>query len=186
MSNVITRRREKWGKCLAPSSSSPSSSTCRTRSTRSTRCRRLSSRVAGKVWAQPPNQEPSKQNMNKTKTKAAGEPAMFTEDKKDESVLEMAGAFVEDIKRLNRRVFESAEVAEVPKSTAVLPTGVSTPNEEPNLRKANRGWTRVAERVNSRYAMMGFFALLFVELVTGQGILDLFGIKTGNGLDIGF
>ena len=113
-------------------------------------------------------------------------PMTMTEDKKDESVLEVAGAFVEDLKRLNRKVFESAEVAEVPKSRAVLPPGVSTPNEEPNLRKANFGWTRVAERVNSRYAMVGFFAILFIELVTGQGILDLFGIKTGNGLDIGF
>jgi hypothetical protein len=33
---------------------------------------------------------------------------------------------------------------------------------------------------------IGFFALLLLELVAGQGILDLVGINTGNGLGFEF
>jgi hypothetical protein len=42
-----------------------------------------------------------------------------------------------------------------------------------------------AEKMNSRAAMIGFFALLAVEGITGKGLLELLGWNIGNGLDIG-
>ena len=43
-----------------------------------------------------------------------------------------------------------------------------------------------AEVINSRAAMIGFFALILLEAVAGKGILELLGVETGNGIDIGF
>ncbi len=38
------------------------------------------------------------------------------------------------------------------------------------------GFTPGAENWNGRLAMIGFLAVLFTELVTGQGILHVFGL----------
>jgi hypothetical protein len=38
------------------------------------------------------------------------------------------------------------------------------------------GFNPSAENLNGRLAMIGFVALLVTELVTGKGILSLFGI----------
>jgi hypothetical protein len=43
-----------------------------------------------------------------------------------------------------------------------------------------------AEKMNSRAAMIGFFALLIVEGVSDKGLLELIGWNIGNGLNIGF
>merc|ERR1712176_608554 len=43
-----------------------------------------------------------------------------------------------------------------------------------------------AERWNSRAAMVGFFSLLFVELIAGKGLLELLGFNVGNGLGFEF
>lgn len=38
------------------------------------------------------------------------------------------------------------------------------------------GWTRYAERINGRFAMVGFVALLLLELVTGQTFFSWLGL----------
>ncbi|MEM9540153.1 MAG: chlorophyll a/b-binding protein [Cyanobacteria bacterium P01_E01_bin.42] len=38
------------------------------------------------------------------------------------------------------------------------------------------GFTEKAENLNGRLAMIGFAAALVVELITGQGVLHLFGL----------
>ena len=48
------------------------------------------------------------------------------------------------------------------------------------------GFVDNAEVINSRAAMIGFFALILLEAVAGKGILELLGVETGNGIDIGF
>ncbi len=39
------------------------------------------------------------------------------------------------------------------------------------------GWSRYAERINGRFAMVGFVALLLLELVTGQTFLSWLGLR---------
>ena len=83
--------------------------------------------------------------------------------------------------------FEDETFVPGPNSKAKLPRnlGVTTPSSEPNTPK-RLGWTSKAERWNSRAAMGGFVLILLIEGVSGRGILELFGVSIGNGLDIGF
>jgi hypothetical protein len=39
------------------------------------------------------------------------------------------------------------------------------------------GWSRYAERINGRFAMVGFVALLLLELVTGQTFWAWLGLR---------
>ncbi len=39
------------------------------------------------------------------------------------------------------------------------------------------GWNRYAERINGRFAMVGFVALLVLELVTGQTFWSWLGLR---------
>ncbi|MEL6249624.1 MAG: chlorophyll a/b-binding protein [Cyanobacteria bacterium J06648_16] len=39
------------------------------------------------------------------------------------------------------------------------------------------GWTAYAERINGRFAMIGFVALLILELWTGQGFFSWLGLR---------
>ena len=39
------------------------------------------------------------------------------------------------------------------------------------------GWNRYAERINGRFAMVGFVALLLLELVTGQTFWVWLGLR---------
>jgi Chlorophyll A-B binding protein len=39
------------------------------------------------------------------------------------------------------------------------------------------GWNAYAERVNGRFAMMGFVLLLVLELVTGQDLWTWLGLR---------
>lgn len=39
------------------------------------------------------------------------------------------------------------------------------------------GWNPYAERINGRFAMLGFSALLLIELVTNQGFLAWLGLQ---------
>ncbi|ERN40062.1 chlorophyll A-B binding protein [Rubidibacter lacunae KORDI 51-2] len=51
-----------------------------------------------------------------------------------------------------------------------LPSMTSAP-EEPGF-----GLTAYAERLNGRFAMVGFVALLVIEVLTGQGLLHWMGV----------
>eukprot|EP00241_Pyramimonas_parkeae_P009390 CAMPEP_0114236070 /NCGR_PEP_ID=MMETSP0058-20121206/6617_1 /TAXON_ID=36894 /ORGANISM="Pyramimonas parkeae, CCMP726" /LENGTH=123 /DNA_ID=CAMNT_0001347933 /DNA_START=85 /DNA_END=456 /DNA_ORIENTATION=+ len=72
--------------------------------------------------------------------------------------------------------------------TTVPPTpmGLPSPKTEPRgLKPRWTGFYQGAEVINGRAAMIGLFALMLLEGVAGTGILNLMGIETGNGIDIG-
>lgn len=46
-----------------------------------------------------------------------------------------------------------------------------TPEEETGF-----GWTSYAERINGRFAMIGFMALLILELITHQSFFEWLGL----------
>jgi len=68
---------------------------------------------------------------------------------------------------------------------AAPPSGVSQPPRSPVQPPPKFGFVENAEVLNSRAAMIGFFALLAVEAVAGKGLLELLGVTVGKGLDIG-
>lgn len=52
----------------------------------------------------------------------------------------------------------------------------SQPQSEPQSSNSpNFGWNLYAERINGRFAMIGFVALLILEAVTGQTFLSWMG-----------
>ncbi|KAK9821342.1 hypothetical protein WJX81_008594 [Elliptochloris bilobata] len=66
------------------------------------------------------------------------------------------------------------------------PESVTVPQRTPEVAPARFGFVDNAERINSRACMIGFFALLIVELVANKGLLELVGIRTGAGLGFEF
>eukprot|EP00197_Chlamydomonas_leiostraca_P006447 CAMPEP_0202868168 /NCGR_PEP_ID=MMETSP1391-20130828/10339_1 /ASSEMBLY_ACC=CAM_ASM_000867 /TAXON_ID=1034604 /ORGANISM="Chlamydomonas leiostraca, Strain SAG 11-49" /LENGTH=110 /DNA_ID=CAMNT_0049548291 /DNA_START=30 /DNA_END=362 /DNA_ORIENTATION=+ len=62
------------------------------------------------------------------------------------------------------------------------PQGVSLPPQEPQAPPPMFGFVDWAEKINGRAAMLGFFALLLVEAVSGKGLLEVFGLTIGQGL----
>jgi hypothetical protein len=56
-------------------------------------------------------------------------------------------------------------------------TSVPQPTVFPNLRQPKAGFNRFAERLNGRAAMVGFAALIAIELLTGGGLLGLLGLR---------
>ena len=48
------------------------------------------------------------------------------------------------------------------------------------------GFVRNAEVLNSRAAMIGFFALLAVEAIANKGLLQMLGLQVGKGLGFEF
>lgn len=57
-----------------------------------------------------------------------------------------------------------------PSSPAQAPTE-QTANSEPSF-----GWNAYAEKLNGRFAMVGFMALLIIELVTRQDFVTWLGL----------
>lgn len=55
-----------------------------------------------------------------------------------------------------------------------------------DVRQAMFGFVDWAEKMNSRAAMIGFFALLAVEGAAGKPFLTLIGWDIGNGINVGF
>lgn len=47
----------------------------------------------------------------------------------------------------------------------------------PELEPPGFGWTAYAERMNGRFAMIGFVALLLIELITNQGFFAWLGLR---------
>ncbi|KAI8114457.1 hypothetical protein M9434_002581 [Picochlorum sp. BPE23] len=68
---------------------------------------------------------------------------------------------------------------------ATPPKGVTQPPRSPIVPPPMFGFVDNAEVLNSRAAMIGFFALLILEAVAGKGLLELIGVTVGKGLDIG-
>ncbi|MGB5972059.1 MAG: chlorophyll a/b-binding protein [Nodosilinea sp.] len=57
--------------------------------------------------------------------------------------------------------------------TSVPPNSAATATEP----APGFGWTRYAERINGRFAMVGFVALLLLELVTNQTFFSWLGLR---------
>lgn len=54
------------------------------------------------------------------------------------------------------------------------------PNSEsliPEVEEPAFGWTAYAERMNGRFAMLGFVALLLIEIITDQSFLHWLGLR---------
>merc|ERR1712176_1383545 len=62
------------------------------------------------------------------------------------------------------------------------PSRVTEPRKQPNLKPLTCGFTYLAERWNSRAAMVGFMMLLLIEAIARKGLLELFGFQVGKGL----
>lgn len=61
--------------------------------------------------------------------------------------------------------------SELPKPAAAKVAPVSLP-PEPAF-----GWTLYAEQLNGRFAMLGFVALILLELVTRQDLITWLGLR---------
>ncbi|PSC74670.1 high-light-induced chloroplastic [Micractinium conductrix] len=85
-----------------------------------------------------------------------------------------------------RRAAARAPLAVRANASVKPPQGVTLPPKKPQKLPPAFGFVYNAERLNSRAAMIGFFALLAVELVAGQGLLDMLGFTTGKGLGFEF
>jgi len=67
-----------------------------------------------------------------------------------------------------------------------LPPKVTLPPVQPEVPPPPFGLLGNAERHNRRACMIGFFALIALEFVTQNGLLDMLGFTTGNGLGFEF
>lgn len=56
-------------------------------------------------------------------------------------------------------------------TTSTIPAEIA-PQPEPAF-----GWTRYAELINGRFAMIGFVALLILEFFTGQDFFTWIGLR---------
>jgi hypothetical protein len=55
---------------------------------------------------------------------------------------------------------------------------VNTPQKEPaEATQPSFGWTQYAEQLNGRFAMIGFVALLVMELITRQDFFTWIGLR---------
>eukprot|EP01026_Neomeris_dumetosa_P015227 TRINITY_DN1576_c1_g1_i2.p3 TRINITY_DN1576_c1_g1~~TRINITY_DN1576_c1_g1_i2.p3 ORF type:complete len:112 (-),score=8.68 TRINITY_DN1576_c1_g1_i2:140-475(-) len=81
-------------------------------------------------------------------------------------------------KQLNRVYAQQQPAQEI----IPLPKGVTLPPRQPKMPIARFGFNDWPERLNSRAAMIGFFGLLIVELITRKGLLELLGFTVGQGL----
>ena len=52
-----------------------------------------------------------------------------------------------------------------------------TPTETSNTPEPAFGWTAYAEQINGRFAMLGFVALLLLEVFTGQDLITWLGLR---------
>ncbi|NJN58638.1 MAG: high light inducible protein [Leptolyngbyaceae cyanobacterium SL_5_9] len=59
------------------------------------------------------------------------------------------------------------------------PSPESTQNSAPkaDVPEPSFGWTPYAELINGRFAMLGFFALLILELVTREDFFTWLGLR---------
>ncbi|MEB3252921.1 MAG: chlorophyll a/b-binding protein [Cyanobacteriota bacterium] len=51
------------------------------------------------------------------------------------------------------------------------------PSLTPNIERPKMGFNDYAERLNGRAAMVGFIAIIIIELITGEGVLSWLGLR---------
>ncbi|KAK7339682.1 hypothetical protein VNO77_20363 [Canavalia gladiata] len=64
------------------------------------------------------------------------------------------------------------------------PPGVEFPKVEPQFQPPFLGFTKTAEIWNSRASMIGIIGVFIVEFVINKGILQVFGLDVGKGLNL--
>ncbi|MFP4132974.1 MAG: chlorophyll a/b-binding protein [Halothece sp.] len=52
-----------------------------------------------------------------------------------------------------------------------------TDSRQPEVEAPAFGWTPYAERMNGRFAMLGFIILLLIELISNQDIFTWLGLR---------
>ncbi len=52
-----------------------------------------------------------------------------------------------------------------------------SPSLLPEIEEPAFGWTPYAERMNGRFAMLGFVALLLIEIITNQSFFSWLGLR---------
>ena len=63
------------------------------------------------------------------------------------------------------------------------PTSIPAPESEPSTPPTSTevepafGWTRYAEVINGRFAMLGFILVLLIELITHQDFITWLGFR---------
>ena len=67
---------------------------------------------------------------------------------------------------------ENPQVTDADAASASEQTPPHSSAETPDF-----GWTEYAERINGRFAMVGFIALLLLELVTHQDFFTWLGLR---------
>ena len=70
--------------------------------------------------------------------------------------------------------FATQPIQRHPMTSPTQPDPAAPPSAEPT---PGFGWNRYAERINGRFAMVGFVALLVLELVTGQTFWSWLGLR---------
>jgi len=55
-------------------------------------------------------------------------------------------------------------------------TPLVEPTRQPTIQRPKSGFNAYAERLNGRAAMVGFVAIIVIELVTGKGVLAWLGL----------
>ena len=91
---------------------------------------------------------------------------------------------VEDIKR---KIEENKnEIQRREEMKYQSPPGVPRPPVVPVIEPGKFGFVENAEIMNSRASMIGWWSLLFVELVAGKGLLEMLGFTVGKGINFTF
>jgi hypothetical protein len=75
-----------------------------------------------------------------------------------------------------------SDAAAAPLTAPKPPAGVSMPTRQPDVPEPRFGFVDWAEKINGRACMIGFFALLLVESVSGRALLEMLGLTVGQGL----
>ena len=97
---------------------------------------------------------------------------------------DVAREIVEDIKRKIEENKKEIQRREEMKYQS--PPGVPRPPVVPVIEPGKFGFVENAEIMNSRASMIGWWSLLFVELVAGKGLLEMLGFTVGKGINFTF
>jgi len=98
--------------------------------------------------------------------------------------LKCRAGIVEDVQRAIKQNKEALKRKEEQKYQS--PEGVPKPPIVPVIEQGKFGWVDNAETMNSRASMIGWWSLLIVEFCAGKGLLEIFGVQVGKGINFTF
>ena len=77
----------------------------------------------------------------------------------------------------NQNLSQTDEVLAKDNDQSVDSKITSSENSATTMDKPEFGWSAYAERVNGRFAMIGFIAILMIEIITRQTFISWSGIS---------